>query len=301
MSINRNLIAAGLAVLLFAGSASAYIGQEYVVNGDFETGDMTGWSWHIDTNARLITDTPPLPGGQGGVGGNYAAEYDWATNQYIMQDIYLKDDHTAITEDLNLSLTLWFSGVTNVMVRDTFGSDRYGPYIMSNDFWWTYSEDGVPPQPYYGDWTYADRPSNTIFVYPAVYGPTPWRIIIPAGVASITIQFGGSYAVAADHRLDNVSLIEIERALLAGDVNEDEIVNGLDWNRVITNWGMFGPTVTRAHGDLDGDFTVGAADYNEVIDNWGSIYAPEPPGAIPEPSTLLFLAGGVLAGLIRRR
>ena len=75
----------------------------------------------------------------------------------------------------------------------------------------------------------------------------------------------------------------------------------VDWNRVITNWGMTGGGATLAHGDLDGDGTVGAADYNEVISNWGSTYAPEPPGAIPEPGTLLFLAGGVLAGLIRRR
>ena len=87
--------------------------------------------------------------------------------------------------------------------------------------------------------------------------------------------------------------------LLSGDVNGDGFVGAVDWNVILQNWGMTG--ATREQGDLNYDGTVGAADYNEVLSHWGEGTLPEAPGEVPEPSTLLLLAGGVLAGLIRRQ
>ena len=283
-------------VLLFAGSAQAYVGKEYVVNGDFETGDLSSWGWDINLNAGVTTDTAPHGSGQGGVGGDYAADFDWAAGQYLRQQIWLKDDHSAITADLELELTFWFSGHSNVMIRDA-RDPREGPYIERSDIWWAYYADGVFPNPDADEWTYADRSSNNMFVSPYVFGPSPWIITIPAGTSEIVIQFGGGYSSGTRQKLDNVSLVLVP---LAGDVNDDGFVGGVDVNRIITNWGMTG--ASREDGDLDGDGTVSAPDYTEIMTNWGAGTLPlEPPGATPEPSTLLLLAGGLLAGLIRRR
>ncbi len=91
---------------------------------------------------------------------------------------------------------------------------------------------------------------------------------------------------------------------LYGDVNLDGLVGGVDITRIIANWGA--PSPTYSQGDVSSDGAIGAADYNAVLNNWAARTPPEPPeapggGAIPEPSTLFLLAGGVLAGLIRRR
>ena len=88
---------------------------------------------------------------------------------------------------------------------------------------------------------------------------------------------------------------------VSGDVTGDGWVGGADITRIVTNWGMTG--ATRADGDLSEDGTVSGPDYTEVLTAWGTGTPPtEPPlAAVPEPSTLLILAGALLAGLIRRR
>ena len=88
---------------------------------------------------------------------------------------------------------------------------------------------------------------------------------------------------------------------LYGDVNLDGFVGGTDITRIIANWGIASPVYSQ--GDVNNDGAIGAADYNAVLNNWGdgTLPPPEAPGTIPEPGTLLLLAGGVLAGLIRRR
>ncbi len=86
---------------------------------------------------------------------------------------------------------------------------------------------------------------------------------------------------------------------VTGDVNGDGWVGGADITRIVTNWGM--TSATRSNGDLDGNGVVGGGDYSEVLSTWGTGTPPEPPSeAVPEPSTLLLLAGAVLAGLVRR-
>ena len=92
-------------------------------------------------------------------------------------------------------------------------------------------------------------------------------------------------------------------AIVYADVNEDGFVGGIDMTRVIVNWGLTGASYSQ--GDVNFDGTIGAADYNAVLGNWGAGTLPaeplEAPGTIPEPGTLLLLAGGLLAGSIRRR
>ena len=123
------------------------------------------------------------------------------------------------------------------------------------------------------------------------FGATPtWT---PTHVAFV---FDNSGAVQ-DPKGDNFSYYWVPQIL--GDVNGDGFVGGADITQIVGNWGL--TSATRRDGDLDGSGTVGVADYTEVYNNWGNGTLPsEPPLAIPEPSALLLLAGGVLAGLIRR-
>ncbi len=85
--------------------------------------------------------------------------------------------------------------------------------------------------------------------------------------------------------------------ILFGDVNTDELVNSLDLNIIIANWGLSGATPSQ--GDLNGNGVVDGPDYTEVLSYWSP--APEPPGErTPEPATLgLLLVGGLV--LLRRR
>ena len=88
---------------------------------------------------------------------------------------------------------------------------------------------------------------------------------------------------------------------LYGDVNLDGFVGGEDITRIVVNWGIASPVYSQ--GDVNNDGVIGAADYNAVLNNWGdgTLPPPEAPGTIPEPNTMLLLAGGLLAVFIRHR
>ena len=87
--------------------------------------------------------------------------------------------------------------------------------------------------------------------------------------------------------------------MVIGDVDKDGFVGGEDLTTIIGNWGMTGAVL--ADGDLSGDGTVDGTDYSSVLSNWGASYSPPEPPAVPEPTTLLILAGAALAGFVRRR
>jgi hypothetical protein len=85
---------------------------------------------------------------------------------------------------------------------------------------------------------------------------------------------------------------------LAGDVNNDNVVNIFDINLISSNWNTAGPT-----GDGNYDGTVNIFDINLVSSHWGNM-SPGNATAVPEPSTLALLAIGVVvafAGANRRR
>ena len=86
-------------------------------------------------------------------------------------------------------------------------------------------------------------------------------------------------------------------SLLSGDVNGDGAVDGADMTTILANWGLSG--VGRRGGDLDGSGTVDGPDWTEIAGVLAT--PPEPPQATPEPTSLLILLGGTLAGLLRRR
>ena len=84
---------------------------------------------------------------------------------------------------------------------------------------------------------------------------------------------------------------------LTGDVNFDGIVNGLDITLVASNWlrtGVGGP------GDANSDGIVNGLDISLIASQWLET-AGAGSAAVPEPSTIVLAAFGVLALLAYRR
>jgi len=84
---------------------------------------------------------------------------------------------------------------------------------------------------------------------------------------------------------------------LAGDANDDHVVDTVDLNLVYNNLGTTG----LLGGDVNGDGVVDTIDLNLVYNNLGLSVTPASlgSGAVPEPVTLVLLSLGGLA-LIRR-
>ena len=101
-------------------------------------------------------------------------------------------------------------------------------------------------------------------------------------------------------------------ASIAGDANNDGVVNIFDINFVSSNWGTTGP-----NGDVNHDNTVNIFDINLISSNWnltgpvgnlGDILlnysAPSATTAVPEPTSGVLLTLGALAmllGVARRK
>ena len=100
--------------------------------------------------------------------------------------------------------------------------------------------------------------------------------------------------IPTDGSGDDLALVAM---YLAGDANQDGTVNGADLTTVLSNYNKtdtIGPD-GWAMGDCNGDGTVNGADLTTVLSNYNqhvSIGA-----AVPEPSTLLLAAAG-LVGLL---
>jgi hypothetical protein len=77
---------------------------------------------------------------------------------------------------------------------------------------------------------------------------------------------------------------------LAGDVNNDHVVNIFDINLISSNWNTAGPA-----GDGNYDGTVNIFDINYVSSHWGNTL-PGNATAVPEPSSMALLAMGLIVG-----
>jgi autotransporter-associated beta strand protein len=86
---------------------------------------------------------------------------------------------------------------------------------------------------------------------------------------------------------------------LYGDANLDGTVNGEDLNTVLSNYNK--TSVVWRQGDFNYDGTVNGEDLNTVLSNYNKVLGVS--AAVPEPSTLLLTALGLLAlfAFIRRK
>ena len=78
---------------------------------------------------------------------------------------------------------------------------------------------------------------------------------------------------------------------LYGDANLDYTVNGGDLNTVLAHYNQHG--VYWAQGDFNYDGTVNGGDLNTVLAHYNQ-HVSAVSGAVPEPSTLLLAAAGLL-------
>jgi hypothetical protein len=82
-------------------------------------------------------------------------------------------------------------------------------------------------------------------------------------------------------------------AALPGDANLDGTVNGADLNTVLSNFNQIG--MGWRQGDFNYDGTVNGADLNTLLSNFNQHSSVG--AAVPEPSTVLLAAAGLLGVL----
>jgi T5SS/PEP-CTERM-associated repeat protein/autotransporter-associated beta strand protein len=84
----------------------------------------------------------------------------------------------------------------------------------------------------------------------------------------------------------------VSYSVLPGDANADGTVNGSDLNTVLSDYNQTG--MDWWHGDFDGNGTVNGTDLNTVLSNYNQSVSVSAGAAVPEPSTLLLAAAGLL-------
>jgi len=114
-----------------------------------------------------------------------------------------------------------------------------------------------------------------------------WDLTYDGTYASFTVTGFSGYAVTV--------------GLIPGDADRDHDVDEVDAAMLAAHWGQSGGW---ADGDFDGDGVVGPADAAILAAHWypgtGAEQA-EPPGAVPEPGSIVLLLGLGVALLRRRR
>jgi len=112
------------------------------------------------------------------------------------------------------------------------------------------------------------------------------------------IVFEGELSAAEIERIELILMVRWGMVVLVpGDTNNDGKVDQQDVERLAGNWGT-SVTGGAPDGDLNGDGVVGPADMAILAANWG--YGTEEGKAVPEPSLLAMLIGGVLMWTVRR-
>ena len=92
---------------------------------------------------------------------------------------------------------------------------------------------------------------------------------------------------------------------LAGDLNLDGVVDIVDLNIVLIEWGSTNPLDLRA--DTFGDGVIAIEDLNAVLIDWGQSVSPFAsssallPAEVPEPGTLVLLFAGAGLLLVKKR
>ncbi|MEN0109326.1 MAG: PEP-CTERM sorting domain-containing protein [Planctomycetota bacterium] len=133
-------------------------------------------------------------------------------------------------------------------------------------------------------------------------------VVTPGSYDLLTIDYSGSgdidaSGLVAQLGVNTAGLLEtltIAGGDIDGDTNGDGLVDATDLAAIGLNWdptGANGP-YTRLQGDLVDDELIDASDLAEVGLNWNPTGAAV---AVPEPTSLLMVFGGLLVGLSSRR
>jgi hypothetical protein len=134
------ILGLGIVCLLFAASPATSATIEHIVNGDFESGDFTGWT-NLATGYGLgfsINDGTFDPNGPGGPSAPIAGSYDAVSSQFG-PGLNLISQSFVVPVDITLATISWDDRVENfgfggfadpnqefrVLVQDVVGTTLY--------------------------------------------------------------------------------------------------------------------------------------------------------------------------------
>ena len=138
--------------------------------------------------------------------------------------------------------------------------------------------------------------------YGFLYDGTTYTSLRPPG-AGHTRAFGvdGNRVVGEFQDDDGDHGFLLQRVpIVSGDMNRDGYVGADDLTILINNWNGFVAQGDLAHGDLTGDGYVGADDLAWMIDAWNTGTLPVAATAVPEPTSMAWLAVLLVAVQARR-
>ena len=232
----RGIVLVLMAAVLIAPAALADI----VVNGDFETGDLTGWTWTPDEHAEpaMVATVAWGPWGSDAFRVNPGCD---ATGE--------PDSGGTLSQMVSLTGGTEYSITGDLAIEDTGGGENYDGgtiTVMLND---TLLHEFVSPWPLPGGETAFDT-------IDAVYTPPA------SGDYDFSVRFTRSHrneTPAIYHWADNLSIVLPE----PGDLDGDGDVDLDDFN--IFAGCMTGPDVPTTSGcepaDLHADGDVDLADF----------------------------------------
>ncbi len=261
-------------------SASAVcIGVELLVNGDAETGDLSGWT---PTDQIEVRDAEV--GGEPGIDPGETGQFVFTAGTGApMESAHQRVDLTALAPAIDAGrIDYRFAGlIQSRRVESTIDAGTVR-------FRWLDASEGEIER---SDFVDASFPSG-VFDWHAFTD----HATLPIGTRAVEVTLIGtrSAGVSTEAFFDNLSLI-LESDLPTGDFDLDGDVDAFDLGIWQTGFGVTsGASVTDGDADCDGD--VDAFD----LGLWQTNFGAATTSAAPEPATAALLALGAVA-LGRRR
>ena len=180
----------------------------------------------------------------------------------------------------------------HVSIESIIGFGDSAAFVVSYDK--LFSETFPRRQEYYRELWLTDgtQPGTSPVFVSGIEGAQ----LTPLGVFGDQLYFRG--ASASDGLGEELYRLTLQN--LPGDLNADGFIGIADLNIVLSMWNQNVSPGDLSAGDVTGDGFVGIDDLNILLGLWNTGTPPPPGGvAVPEPTTALFISGG-LALLVRR-
>jgi hypothetical protein len=176
----------------------------------------------------------------------------YSTNQDTAQE------YTVGIKDTN-RLTVWKAVGNGFAVPISANFQAAGQEVGD----WLYYEAAITPFEFFGG----------LLSQPNVLSPVGLGYVI--GLDVCAVGNNGTYTGMRSENLmtgksGDYNQFGLHRLIsIVGDVNADNVVNGVDTGIMSTNWGM-GPGAAGGKGDVNGDGFIDSVDLDLLADNWGA-------------------------------
>lgn len=258
------------ACVLFTSSMATAL--ELTTNGNFETGDTSGWVEFITGGQTFDTTGDAASGTTAGM----------VTNA---------DPGTpAVIKQANLGVGIVQPGQEVTISFDAKGVQGPGGVVFA-EFFSELDGGGTSSSVILGGGPLGLTDQYQPFSFTSLAGPD-----VSGGVTlQLNAATGAFTGSNAEFFVDNVSLSIVVESMLAADFNGDGTVDLLDLDILGAGFGAPG---TSATGDANGDGTVDLLDLDILGSEFGQSSGAT---STPEPTSALLAGLGLTAGLVRRR